>query len=50
MPEDKKALLGETTQINQLFEQLVYLPVHNLIPQDDFEVIIKRVVGISHRY
>jgi len=28
----------------------VYLPVHNLIPDDKFDKIVKRVIGVSQRY
>ena len=50
MPEHRREELGETTQINQMFKQIVYLPVHNLIPEKRFEVLVNRVVGASLRY
>lgn len=50
MPEHKKAELGECTQINQMFKQICFLPVHNLIPDDQIELMAKRFVGINKRY
>ena len=50
MPEHKKGVLGDTTQVNQMFKQVVYLPVHYLIPQEKFELVVRRVVKISERY
>ena len=50
MPEHKKAELGELTQVNNFYDNQVFLPIHNQIEPEQLNLMIERIVGISLRY
>ena len=41
MPEHKKAELGELTQVNEFYNNQIYLPVHNIVPAEQIDIMIE---------